>query len=185
MEWLISTPRSLRFSRDLMSAFHRFMRIVPPGPRRDAPWICELQNQSHGEKAALRKRTVENFTGTVLPARVLGDRVTFEPRPRPRYFRSLFGTSGSGRRTVLRPPYEKDVVFLNAAPNPNDEIDAMYRTKYHRHGATYVNMMPKHEPSRSSCAHAWVDTELKGITVQKRKYGKRNLESILGLGCAA
>ena len=36
---------------------------------------------------------------------------------------------------------EKDVVFLDADPNLNDEIDAAYRTKYRRHGATYVNMM--------------------------------------------
>jgi hypothetical protein len=33
------------------------------------------------------------------------------------------------------------VVFLDVAPDLNDDIDAAYRTKYHRHGATYVNMM--------------------------------------------
>jgi hypothetical protein len=36
---------------------------------------------------------------------------------------------------------EKDVIFLDADPNLNNEIDAAYRTKYRRHGATYVNMM--------------------------------------------
>jgi hypothetical protein len=36
---------------------------------------------------------------------------------------------------------ENDVIFLDADPKLNDEIDAAYRTKYRRHGATYVNMM--------------------------------------------
>jgi len=36
---------------------------------------------------------------------------------------------------------EKDVIFLDADPKLNDEIDAVYRTKYRRHGATYVNMV--------------------------------------------
>jgi hypothetical protein len=36
---------------------------------------------------------------------------------------------------------EKEVIFTAADPNLNDEIDAAYRTKYRRHGATYVNMM--------------------------------------------
>ena len=36
---------------------------------------------------------------------------------------------------------EKAVIFLDADPKLNDEIDAAYRTKYHRYGATYVNMV--------------------------------------------
>jgi hypothetical protein len=36
---------------------------------------------------------------------------------------------------------EKDVIFMDADPHLNDEIDATYRRKYRRHGATYVNMM--------------------------------------------
>ena len=36
---------------------------------------------------------------------------------------------------------KKDVVFLDADPNLNDEIDSAYRTKYRRHGAQYINMM--------------------------------------------
>jgi hypothetical protein len=36
---------------------------------------------------------------------------------------------------------EKDMIFLDADPNLNDEIDTAYRTKYRRHGAQYVNMM--------------------------------------------
>lgn len=36
---------------------------------------------------------------------------------------------------------EKDVSFLDADPKLNDEIDAVYRAKYHRQGAQYVNMM--------------------------------------------
>jgi hypothetical protein len=40
---------------------------------------------------------------------------------------------------------EKDVIFIDADPNLNDEIDAAYRTKYRRHRATYVNMMASSE----------------------------------------
>jgi hypothetical protein len=36
---------------------------------------------------------------------------------------------------------ERDVIFLDADPKLNDEIDGAYRSKYRRHGATYVNMM--------------------------------------------
>jgi hypothetical protein len=36
---------------------------------------------------------------------------------------------------------EKDVIFMDADPGLNDEIDAAYRAKYRRHGAQYVNMM--------------------------------------------
>ena len=36
---------------------------------------------------------------------------------------------------------KKDVIFLEVDPNLSDEINAAYRTKYRRHGATYVNMM--------------------------------------------
>jgi hypothetical protein len=36
---------------------------------------------------------------------------------------------------------DKDVIVLDADLTLNDQIDAAYRTKYQRHGATYVNMM--------------------------------------------
>jgi len=36
---------------------------------------------------------------------------------------------------------EEDVVFLDADPNLNDEIDNAYRMKYRHHGAQYINMM--------------------------------------------
>jgi hypothetical protein len=36
---------------------------------------------------------------------------------------------------------EKNVSFIDAEPNLNDQIDAAYRAKYRRHGAQYVNMM--------------------------------------------
>jgi hypothetical protein len=36
---------------------------------------------------------------------------------------------------------EKDVIFLEADPKLDDEIEAAYRTKYRLHGAQYVNMM--------------------------------------------
>ena len=34
---------------------------------------------------------------------------------------------------------ERDVSFEDAAPDLADEIDAAYRTKYHRYAATIVN----------------------------------------------
>ena len=37
------------------------------------------------------------------------------------------------------------MTVVEADPNINDEIDAAYRTKYRRHGATYVNMMVSSE----------------------------------------
>lgn len=45
---------------------------------------------------------------------------------------------------------EKDVIFLDADPKLNDEIDAAYRTKYRRHGAQYVNMMVSPEARSAS-----------------------------------
>ena len=65
------------------------------------------------------------------------------------YVRSAYGRSAAwfrGAQTrhggrIRASGVEKDVIFLDADPNLNDEIDAAYRTKYHRHGATYVNMM--------------------------------------------
>jgi hypothetical protein len=40
---------------------------------------------------------------------------------------------------------DKDVMLLEADPNLNDEIDAAYRSKYHRHGASYVDLMVSSE----------------------------------------
>jgi hypothetical protein len=36
---------------------------------------------------------------------------------------------------------ERDVIFLDAETNLNEDIDAAYRGKYRRSGAQYVNMM--------------------------------------------
>ena len=36
---------------------------------------------------------------------------------------------------------DKDVTFLDADPDINDEIDAAYRTKYHRYSARFVTPM--------------------------------------------
>ncbi|MDR3534492.1 MAG: DUF2255 family protein [Rhodopila sp.] len=36
---------------------------------------------------------------------------------------------------------DKDVNFQSVDPALNDQIDAVYRTKYRRHGAQYVNMV--------------------------------------------
>ena len=36
---------------------------------------------------------------------------------------------------------DKDVTFVDADPDLNDQIDAAYRTKYRRYGARFVNPM--------------------------------------------
>ncbi len=36
---------------------------------------------------------------------------------------------------------EKDVIFVDADTGVNDQIDAAYRTKYHRYGARYIDPM--------------------------------------------
>ena len=36
---------------------------------------------------------------------------------------------------------EKEVAFVDAAPNLNDQIDAAYRTKYRHYGAEYLDPM--------------------------------------------
>jgi hypothetical protein len=65
------------------------------------------------------------------------------------YVRSAYGRSSAWFRGVQARHegrigaggVDKDVIFMDVAPNLNDEIDAAYRTKYRCHGATYVNMM--------------------------------------------
>jgi hypothetical protein len=65
------------------------------------------------------------------------------------YVRSAYGRSSAWFRgaqlrhegRISTDGVEKDVVFLDADPNLNDEIDNAYRTKYRRHGAQYINMM--------------------------------------------
>jgi hypothetical protein len=65
------------------------------------------------------------------------------------YVRSAYGrTSAWFRGTQVRREgriraggVEKDVIFLDAGPNLNDEIDAAYRTKYRRHEARFVDPM--------------------------------------------
>lgn len=65
------------------------------------------------------------------------------------YVRSAYGSNSAWFRgiqvrregRIRAGGVEKDAVFLDADANLNDEIDAAYRTKYRRQGATYVNMM--------------------------------------------
>lgn len=65
------------------------------------------------------------------------------------YVRSAYGRSSAWFRgaqlrhegRISADGVKKDVIFLDADPNLNDEIDNAYRTKYRRHGAQYVNMM--------------------------------------------
>jgi hypothetical protein len=40
---------------------------------------------------------------------------------------------------------EKDVTFVDADPSINDQIDAAYRTKYHRYAANYLKPMVSRE----------------------------------------
>ncbi len=65
------------------------------------------------------------------------------------YVRSAYGrTAAWFRGTQVRHEgrirsgdAEKDVIFVAADPNLNDQIDAAYRTKYRRHEARFVNLM--------------------------------------------
>jgi hypothetical protein len=65
------------------------------------------------------------------------------------YQRSAYGRGSAWFRAVQprhkgrisRKGIEKDVTFLHADKNLNEEIDAAYRGKYHRNGAQYVNKM--------------------------------------------
>lgn len=69
------------------------------------------------------------------------------------YVRSAYGRNAAWfRRTQMQHEaqiraggLEKDVMLLEADPNLNDEIDPAYRTKYRRHGASYVDMMVSSE----------------------------------------
>jgi len=65
------------------------------------------------------------------------------------YIRSTYGRNAAWfRRTQMQHGariqaggVEEDIVVVDADPQLIDQIDAAYRTKYQRHGATYVNMM--------------------------------------------
>jgi hypothetical protein len=63
------------------------------------------------------------------------------------YVRSAYGPDAAWYRGIqLRREgwveaggVEKDVAFEDVDPTEQDEIDAAYRSKYHRHGAQYVD----------------------------------------------
>jgi hypothetical protein len=63
------------------------------------------------------------------------------------YVRSAYGPEVAWLRGVkvryegriIAGGVEKDVTFEDADAAPNDQIDDVYRTKYRRHGAQYVN----------------------------------------------
>jgi hypothetical protein len=66
------------------------------------------------------------------------------------YVRSAYGRRGSAwfraaqthhEGRISSKGIERDVTFLDANTNLNENIDAAYRGKYRRHGAQYVNMM--------------------------------------------
>src|SRR6516164_9201524 len=46
---------------------------------------------------------------------------------------------------------DKDVTFVDADPSINDQIDAVYRTKYRHHGGRYVNPMVSPEARAATC----------------------------------
>lgn len=89
--------------------------------------------------APLRRDTTVQKPVTIWVVRV-GDDI---------YARSAYGRSAAWFRRIqmhhearIRAGgVEKVVTVLDADPNLNDDIDTEYRSKYHRHGATYVNMM--------------------------------------------
>lgn len=65
------------------------------------------------------------------------------------YVRSAYGRSSAWFRGVqdrreghIRAGgVEKDVTLVDADPGANDQIDAAYRMKYHRYGASFVPLM--------------------------------------------
>jgi len=56
----------------------------------------------------------------------------------PMWFR---GTQERHEGRITAGGVDRDVTFVDADPALNDRIDAAYRTKYHRHGAQYVDMV--------------------------------------------
>ena len=69
------------------------------------------------------------------------------------YVRSAYGRTAAWFRGVQSrhegrveaAGIRKDVVFEDADPAAGDDIDAAYRTKYHRHGAQYINSVTNTE----------------------------------------
>lgn len=65
------------------------------------------------------------------------------------YIRSAYGSRSAWFRAaqaqhrgrINAAGFAKEVQFEVANPKLNDEIDGAYRSKYHHHPATYVNMM--------------------------------------------
>jgi hypothetical protein len=55
-----------------------------------------------------------------------------------RWFR---GTQDRHEGHIRAGGVDKDVTFVDADPDINDQIDAAYRTKYHRYGARFVTPM--------------------------------------------
>jgi len=55
-----------------------------------------------------------------------------------RWFR---GTQDRHEGRIRAGGVDKDVTFVDADPDINDQIDAAYRAKYHRYGARYIDPM--------------------------------------------
>jgi hypothetical protein len=94
----------------------------------------ELEIASRRRDGALRKPV------TIWVVRVGDDLYVRSWRGRTgTWFR---GTQARHEGRIRAGDVEKDVTFVEEAdPDPNDQIDAAYRTKYRHHGARYVNPM--------------------------------------------
>jgi hypothetical protein len=51
------------------------------------------------------------------------------------------GTQERHEGHIMAGGIDKDVVFQDADHTLDDEIDAVYRSKYHRYGAHYINLV--------------------------------------------
>jgi hypothetical protein len=60
----------------------------------------------------------------------------------PAWFR---GTQARREGHIKAGGLRKDVTFTDVDPALNDQIDEAYRTKYHRHGARYIDMVVNQE----------------------------------------
>ena len=84
------------------------------------------------------------------------------------YVRSAYGRTSSWFRSsqdrhegyISAGGVEKDVMFTDADPSINDQIDAVYRTKYRRYAARYVDPI--------------VSPEARAATIKLVPYKSRN-----------
>ena len=66
---------------------------------------------------------------------------------------------------------EKDVTFVDAEPDINDAIDAVYRTKYHRYADSYV--LPMISPDARATTLKLVARNRREVAVSVRSVGQK------------